>query len=252
MTLRTRFLTLAFTGSMLALPACDSSDDGAPSSVTDAKMSPDARDGLAVRDTSVAPDAPGLPDAGADVSAVDGPRPIVDAVPLDAPAVDVAPSLDSTPRLDAGTLLDLGAVPYDGGSVDRYTFTIPDGRQFTMVDYCLPIRPLSSRPAACATGLDDAIAAAQMRADAGRLSMWSCREGLVGYRPTGSGLGWGSTCYYDVTSRALVAVISGSDTLTECIGSPEPNSAAFAAEVYGRTVTCSSTDGLRLDAGSVD
>jgi hypothetical protein len=251
--MRTRFLTLAFTGGMLVLIACDSSDGGGtPSGVTDAKLSADGRDGLALTDSPVAPDVPGMPDAGPDVPTVDGPRPIVDAAPVDAPAVEVAPTIDSTPRLDVGSIVDLGAAPYDGGSVDRYTFTIPDGRQFTMVDYCLPIRPLSSHPAECSTALDDAIADAQMHADAGRLSMWSCREGLVGYRPKGTGLGWGSTCYYDVSSRALVAVISSSDTLTECTGSPEPNTAAFAAEVYGRTVTCSSTDGLRLDAGSVD
>ena len=221
MMLRPRLFVLAFAGGMLALSACQSSDDGStPSDVPDAKSSPDARDALAASE-----------------------------VPVDlATSQDVADFLDVGATPDA---IDTGTGSYDAGK-DRNTFTIPDGRRFTMVDYCLPILPLSSNRGGCPADLDQAIAAVQTGRDASQPTLSGCGSNLFVYLPHGPSLGWTSACYFDTASRQLVAVMSGSDTPTECIDSAEPDTAAFLAQVYGRYVTCPYTSPFSLDAGATD
>jgi hypothetical protein len=216
MTSRYHRFSLSFVGAMLALSACQSSEDGgSPSSVPDAQVAPDTRDG---------------------------------------PSTDVAMPIDVADLLDVGAPLnpiDSGTVSHDAAK-DRHTFSIPDGRQFTMVDYCLPVLPLSSQSGGCPADLDEAIAVARAARDASPASMGGCAEGWVYYWPQGPTLGWASACYYDTQSRQLVSVLSGSDTPSECIRSPEPNTAAFIANVYGRPVTCSYVPTVGFDAGGVD
>jgi len=57
-------------------------------------------------------------------------------IPFDAPTVDASVTVDaSATSVDAPSSLD-------GARVDGQYFTIPDGRQFLQVPYCLPILPL--------------------------------------------------------------------------------------------------------------
>jgi hypothetical protein len=133
-------------------------------------------------------------------------------------------------------------------------FTLPDGREISQVDYCLPILPLESGSRYCPATLDEAKAAAGNALDGGvpdgglppegrpEISeTLTCLQGpLVLYLPQGHTLGWGTSCYYDASSGQLLAVLAGTDTPTECVDSPTPNTASFIAFVYGQMVTCTS------------
>ena len=142
----------------------------------------------------------------------------------------------------------------------RY-FKTADGREMMLVDYCLPILPLESGSQYCPATLDDAEAALLAAFDGGipdarpymegiPMIERPCVEPLVVYLPYGRSLGWGAVCYYDESSGHLLSITTGSDTTTECVDSPIPNTVAFTARVFGQLVTCT----YRQDTGgdSVD
>jgi hypothetical protein len=186
------------------------------------------------------------------------------AAPVDAPvsqqALDVSTSLDiavdsaeweaPSPRSDAPLQIVDGPSGEDGLTrPDGRYFTIPDGRQFLQVDYCLPVLPLSSGRLPCPPTLDGAKAALRSALDAGVLDALPpidgrpemsepCVEPVVAYLPYGGSLGWSTACYYDSNSGQLLSITAGSDTPTECVDSPAPNTASFTAQVYGQFVTC--------------
>jgi hypothetical protein len=160
----------------------------------------------------------------------------------------LANSTDAEVVADAG--VDVRTVE-DSPRDTMYTMS-PDGHRLAIVDYCLPVLPLSSKPKVCPTSLDEATTAVDAGQDASSAFISECAEGLVVYSPYGWTLGWSVVCYYDPPSRALVAALAGTDTPTECTGSPEANTAAFVAQVYGRMVVCSPIRPLGIDASTVD
>jgi len=139
--------------------------------------------------------------------------------------------------------------PSADASAERYT-TWPDGHTFALVDYCLPILPLSDQQRFCPSNVDEAIAIVLSGVDGGPYMtprVYACAEPLIGYSPY-----VGRSCYYDRQSRLLVSVVVGNDTPTECADSPEHDTASFIYAVYGRLVACSHTDSKSLDAGVDD
>jgi hypothetical protein len=101
---------------------------------------------------------------------------------------------------------------------ERYT-TWPDGHTFALVDYCLPVLPLSDSARFCPSSADEAIAIAASGVDGGpsmKPRVYACAEPLIAYAPT-----VGRSCFYDRLSRLLVSVVVGNDTPSECADSPE-------------------------------
>jgi hypothetical protein len=138
--------------------------------------------------------------------------------------------------------------PSADASAEQYT-TWPDGHTFALVDYCLPVLPLSDSGRFCPSNADEAIAIASSGVDGGFNTtprVYACAEPLIGYAPY-----LGRSCYYDRQSRLLVSVSVGKDTPSECADSPEHDTASFTYAVYGRFVACSPPDSKSLDA-SVD
>jgi len=189
-------------------------------------------------------------------SAADGHIPSEDAfnaggadgpfVPADMPptAVDTPPPSFDGPAVD-GSVLDVGST-LDG----QYTSS-PDGRRFLLVDYCLPILPVPADGGReCPATVDDAIAAT--RVDGGSPGVPSpalhrCTEKVLVYLPYGPYAGGGAVCYYDESSRALIAIIVGWDTPTVC---DQTDTAAFIYKVYGQLMTCTESTPIAVDAGS--
>ena len=189
----------------------------------------------------LAPDVSKSLDTGIDLASLDAPPPSADApFQVDAPS----------PRTD-GPIQTVDAPSGEDGLIqpDGHYYTITDGRRFLEVDFCLPILPLPSGSLDCPATLDDARAALRSAQDGGVLDARPlmdgrpemsepCAEPLVVYLPNGQSLGWGRACYYDARSGQLLSITAGSDTPTECVNSPIPNTAAFTAQVYGQHVTC--------------
>ena len=75
--------------------------------------------------------------------------------------------------------------PSADASAERYT-TWPDGHTFALVDYCLPVLPLSDQERFCPSNVDEAIALALSGVDGGLYAtprVDACAEPLIRYAP---------------------------------------------------------------------
>ena len=239
-----RFRRFGILYGIATLWACASSNSGEPETSDGPVRSSDSSGALdQVSSDSLPPadaaidqrpqDSPVSLGAGADTGNSDSPGSTMDS-PF--AVADVAPGSDGE----------------SAGIDGRYT-TSPDGRQFLLVDYCLPILPLANGSRYCPITLDEAIASSRPGLDGGlpgaHPTIDRCLEPVVVYSPYGPSLGWGEACYYDSQSRQLISVTTGTDTPEECVGSPMPNTAAYVSSVYGQLVKCSWLGQIAVDAG---
>jgi hypothetical protein len=225
----------------LALPAllaaCGSSGgSGVDARLADAQPDTTKQDGTVPEgpghsDTYVAPDLP-LP-------ATDGPVDKVDVFPgVDHP--DQVPDggdigIDLRPRIDLPVVTSDGSVdagPYDlahgidspdngvdGGAIDAWLVTSPDGRVFTVVNECITsstVPQVGSCPTTYAAGLAKA-----QSSDGGvpfqLTGAGRCSEGSYVYQPyleTPTRL-----CYYDASTQQLIGTVSSDGTLQPCLQS---------------------------------
>jgi hypothetical protein len=169
----------------------------------------------------------------------------VDAPPVgvDAPSVGVDGPLVDGPTVDA---------PSVDGKSDVASIRLPDGRMLLMVDYCDPIHPLSAASTTCPATFDEAMAQAATRQDASipyySARIWACSEGHYTYVP----YGYGTVCYYEPTTRKLVAITASDDTPYPCA---EADTASFVRSVYGQWLRCTGGSAVAIvpvDAGAVD